>query len=99
MAKLYEENKEFLSKYKKQHEEKITNLLEENKELIDTMKTKASSFDQMMEKTVCDAIWLFWLLWLVKWCNMIIFLIDNFLPLLNHSVENTFLQKKPNVFK
>ena len=24
---------------------------------------------------------------------MIIFLIENFLPLLNHSVENTFLQK------
>jgi len=56
MAKLYEENKEFLSKYKKQQEDKITNLLEENKELIENVKTKASSFDQMMEKTVCDAI-------------------------------------------
>ena len=56
MAKLYEENREFLSKYKKQQEDKINNLLDENKELIDNIKTKASSFDQMMEKTVCDAI-------------------------------------------
>ena len=56
MAKLYEENKEFLSKYKKQQEDKINNLLDENKELIDNIKTKASSFDQMMERTVCDAI-------------------------------------------
>jgi len=56
MAKLYEENKQFLSKYKKQQEDKINNLLDENKELIDNIKTKASSFDQMMEKTVCDAI-------------------------------------------
>ena len=56
MAKLYEENKEFLSKYKKQQEDKFNNLLEENKELIENMKTKASTLDQMMEKTVCDAI-------------------------------------------
>ena len=56
MAKLYEENKQFLSKYKKQQEDKINNLLDENKELIDNIKIKASSFDQMMEKTVCDAI-------------------------------------------
>ena len=56
MAKLYEENREFLSKYKKQQEEKVNNLLEDNKELIENIKSKASSFDQMMEKTVCDAI-------------------------------------------
>lgn len=56
MAKLYEENKEFLSKYKKQQEDKVNNLLDENRELIENMKSKASSFDQMMEKTVCDAI-------------------------------------------
>ena len=56
MAKLYEENKEFLAKFKKQQEEKVANLLEENKELIDNMKTKASAFDEMMERTVCDAI-------------------------------------------
>lgn len=56
MAKLYEENREFLSKYKKQQEEKVNNLLEDNKELIENIKSKASSFDQMMERTVCDAI-------------------------------------------
>ena len=56
MAKLYEENREFLSKYKRQQEDKINNLLDENKELIENIKSKASSFDQMMEKTVCDAI-------------------------------------------
>ena len=56
MAKLYEENREFLSKYKKQQEDKVNNLLEDNKELIENIKSKASSFDQMMERTVCDAI-------------------------------------------
>ena len=56
MAKLYEENREFLSKYKKQQEDKINNLLDENKELIDNIKTKASSSDQMMEKTFFDTI-------------------------------------------
>ena len=56
MAKLYEENKEFLSKYKQKQEEKINNLLDENKELIENIKNKAESFDQMMERTVCDAI-------------------------------------------
>lgn len=56
MAKLYEENKEFLSKYKQKQEDKINNLLDENKELIENIKTKAESFDQMMERTVCDAI-------------------------------------------
>merc|ERR1712198_646668 len=52
MARLYEENREFLTKFKKSQEEKVNNLLEENKELIENMKAKANTFDQMMEKTV-----------------------------------------------
>ena len=56
MAKLYDENKEFLSKYKQKQEDKINNLLDDNKELIENIKNKAESFDQMMERTVCDAI-------------------------------------------
>ena len=56
MSKLYEENREFLAKFKKKQEDKVNNLLEENKELIDNMKFKATAFDQMMENTVCDAI-------------------------------------------
>ena len=56
MNRLYEENKEFLAKFKKSQEEKVNNLLEENKELIESVKAKATVFDQMMETTVCDAI-------------------------------------------
>ena len=56
MSKLYEENREVLAKFKKSQEEKVNNLMEENKELIDNMKAKATAFDQMMENTVCDAI-------------------------------------------
>ena len=56
MSRLYEENREFLDKFKKSQEDKVNNLLDENKELIDNMKAKAATFDQMMESTVCDAI-------------------------------------------
>ena len=56
MHRLYEENREFLAKFKKSQEEKVNNLLEENKELIDNMKSKATAFDQMMETTVCDSL-------------------------------------------
>lgn len=56
MHRLYEENREFLAKFKKSQEEKVNNLLEENKELIDNMKSKATAFDQMMENTVCDSL-------------------------------------------
>ena len=56
MSRLYDENKEFLAKFKKSQEERVNNLLEENKELIDSVKVKAAEFDKMMESTVCDAI-------------------------------------------
>ena len=56
MSRLYEENREYLIKFKKSQEEKVKNLLEENKELIESIKSKATEFDHMMENTVCDAI-------------------------------------------
>jgi dsDNA-specific endonuclease/ATPase MutS2 len=67
MASLYNENKEFLERFKKSQEEKVANLLEENKELITSIKGKVetldrsmkqnlSTFDQMMEATVVNAI-------------------------------------------
>lgn len=67
MNKLYEENREFLAKMRERQEKKINDLLEDNKDLIENIKAKAKvveetieikgrEFDQMMEKTVCDAI-------------------------------------------
>ena len=56
MNRLYEENNDFLEKFKKSQEEKVNNLFEENKELIESVKAKATVFDLMMENTVCDAI-------------------------------------------
>ena len=67
MASLYNENKEFLEKFKAQQERKVNDLLEENKELINTMKEKVntidknvkenlSNLDQMVEAAVIEVI-------------------------------------------
>ena len=56
ICRLYEENRDFLAKFKKAQEDKVNNLIDENKELIDSCKAKAAVFDQMMESTVCDAL-------------------------------------------
>lgn len=56
MSKLYDENKEFLKKFKDSQERKVSDLLDDNKELIESIKSKANTFDQMMEKTVIEAI-------------------------------------------
>ena len=67
MASLYNENKEFLEKFKAQQEKKVNDLLEENKELINTMKEKVntidknvkqnlSNLDQMVEAAVIEVI-------------------------------------------
>ena len=57
----------FLENMKKRQEQKVNDLLEDNKELLESIKKKAADtkevievrgreFDQMMEKTVCEAI-------------------------------------------
>jgi hypothetical protein len=67
MSKLYDENKEFLARMKERQEKRMNDVLEDNKELIESIKAKAAEtketveiksreFDQMMEKTVCEAI-------------------------------------------
>jgi hypothetical protein len=67
MASLYNENREFLERFKRSQEEKVANLLEENKELIQNIKSKVetldrsvkenlTSLDEMMEATVVNAI-------------------------------------------
>ena len=59
--------REFLENMKKRQEQKVNDLLEDNKELLESIKKKAADtkevievrgreFDQMMEKTVCEAI-------------------------------------------
>ena len=59
--------REFLENMKKRQEQKVNDLLEDNKELLESIKKKAAEtkevievrgreFDQMMEKTVCEAI-------------------------------------------
>ena len=67
MASLYNENREFLEHFKRSQEAKVSNLLEENKELITNIKAKVetldrsvkenlTTLDQMMEATVVNAI-------------------------------------------
>ena len=63
----YDVHREFLENMKKRQEKKVNDLLEDNKELLESIKKKAAEtkevievrgreFDQMMEKTVCEAI-------------------------------------------